>query len=265
MTFREKLAHVAKDDPDFARSARRWRIASWVFGIAVVVALFFGIGSLVIGVSNKNQITKIESPCLKYGPDSEQCEEAFSAAVSTITHPQACAIERKAGTLRAIRELADELGVEFAEPCAGARIEQERVRGNERAKTRRAAAERGDALQTGSTGNQQPGPRGGGEGVGAGRGGSDQGDAPAPDEEKPTPADPSPVPTATTPSPSSSNGGGSSSNPGGSASTPAPASPSLIPETVEAASKGVEQAGGAAQGVVESTGKTVDCVLRGSC
>jgi len=92
------------------------------------------------------RVTKVESPCLKYGAKSKQCKRAFDAAVSTITHPQACAIERKAGSLRAIRELADGLGVEFTEPCAGARIAQERQRGKEReaaARERRGDQDRG--------------------------------------------------------------------------------------------------------------------------
>jgi hypothetical protein len=115
MTFAEKLSHVAKDDPKFARSVKRIRIASAVFGIAVLAAGGLAIWSLAIGFSNKTQITKIESPCLKYGAKSEQCKEAFEQAVLTITHAEACAILRKAGLQ--------------IEPCAHARLRQEHRRG----------------------------------------------------------------------------------------------------------------------------------------
>jgi hypothetical protein len=265
MTFREKLAHVAKDDPDFARAAKRWRIASWLFGIAVVAALGFAGWSLAIGFSNSTQITKIESPCVKYGSDSPQCEEAFSAAVATITHPQACAVERKAGTLRAIRELAGELGVDFTEPCAGARIEQERVRGNERAASRGRAASGGGA-QTGSTGTLQPGPREGGssEDVGTGkqRGGSD-GTSGGGGHDRPAPA-PSPSPE-TVPSPSPQPSPGRSGDAPGDPDPPASPSPGTVPSTVEAAGGAVKEAGEGVGGAVEGVGKGVDCALRGAC
>lgn len=132
----------------------------------VCAAIVGGIGfAIYVNFSQGRQISKIESPCLKYGPDSKQCEEAFSAAVSTITHPQACAIERKAGTLQAIRELAADIGVEFTEPCAGARIAQERERSKARSRIDQQGrfAGGGGAQQTGSTGHQQPGPRDGGQ------------------------------------------------------------------------------------------------------
>lgn len=252
MTFREKLAHVAKDDPDFARSARNWRIASWVFGIAVVVALAFGAWSLKIGFSNSTQITKIESPCLKYGPDSHQCEEAFSAAVLTITHPQACAIERKAGSLKAIRELAAELGVDFTEPCAGARIEQERVRGKERAATRQQGSGEGDTPQSGtgggvvvSTGGDQDGSVRGG--VGKSPGGP-KGKAPAS-----SPAASSPTSIATAPaneSPGNSEGNGSSES-------------SKAKPIAEGVGKALEDVGASAGGVVTETGESVNKAAEG--
>lgn len=42
-----------------------------------------------------NRVTQIESPCLRYGPRSSKCEEAFEKAVLTINRPEACAILRK--------------------------------------------------------------------------------------------------------------------------------------------------------------------------
>jgi hypothetical protein len=234
-------------------------------GIAGTVAY-----TIVVNVQQGKRLSKIESPCQKYGADSKQCEEAFSLAVSTITHPQACAVERKAGTLRAIRELADELGVDFTEPCAGARIAQERERSSDRAETRsRRAAAGGDAQQTGSTGHQQPSPPssgGGGSGTDAGKGGGGQGPQPGQDGSGDAPA----------PGQNGSDGG-SAPPPGGtgaeqSRETPAPTTneaadpePHPLPEAVEAAGGAVGQAGGAAQGVVEGTGKAAGCVLRGSC
>jgi hypothetical protein len=257
MTFGEKLSHVAKDDPKFARSVRRIRVASAVFGIAVVVAVAVALWSLAIGFSNKTQLTKIESPCLRYGAKSEQCKQAFEQAVLTITHPEACAILRKAGLTIA--------------PCAHARLRQEHRRGKERAATsRRSGAKGGDAAQTGSTGHQQPSPslsEGGGSGTEAGKGGGGQGaqpgqggtggpSAPAGGESDPAPA------------PASAGSGAEQSR-----ETPAPTTnegadppePHPLPETVEAAGGAVGETGEAVQGAVEGTGKAAGCVLRGSC
>jgi hypothetical protein len=230
-------------------------------GIAASVAY-----AIVINVKQGDRLAKIESPCQKYGSDSKQCEEAFSLAVSTITHPQACAVERKAGTLRAIRELADELGVDFSEPCAGARIAQERERGNDRAAARRKASSGGDALQPGSTDTKQPSPSpsggGGSIGNGAGKGGHEGGHAQGHPGER-NQAQTSPAPTS-----QADSGSASADTP---ADVPAPAgepiqlAPSPLPEAVEAAGGAVEKAGDAAQGVVEGTGKAAGCVLRGSC
>jgi hypothetical protein len=94
-------------------------------------------------VSSVNErVTKVESPCLRYGPKSRLCKEAFEQAVLTITHAQACSILRKAGL-----EILN---------CRGARLKQERGRDVER----EATEERRDA-QTPSQG-QKPGPPSGG-------------------------------------------------------------------------------------------------------
>ena len=37
-----------------------------------------------------NRVTKVESPCLRYGAKSIQCKAAFEQAVLTINHPEAC-------------------------------------------------------------------------------------------------------------------------------------------------------------------------------
>jgi hypothetical protein len=212
MTFAEKLSHVAKDDPKFARSVKRIRIASWIFGVAVVAALGFAGWALKIGFNNKGQITKIESPCLKYGAKSEQCKKAFEQAVLTITHAQACAILRKAGL--EIR------------PCAHARLAQESTRRRER-----SAAQGGDAPQTGSTGRQQPRPHDGGVSDGAGRGGS--GGPAAPEEGGDSTSPPPPVPEAVPPGRS----GDAPGNP-----EPVPPASGAVPATVEAADGAVDEA-----------------------
>jgi hypothetical protein len=247
MTFREKLAHVAKDDPDFARSARNWRIASWVFGIAVVAALGFAGWSLVIGFSNSTKITKIESPCLKYGARSEQCKKAFEQAVLTITHAQACAILRKAGL--EIR------------PCAHARLAQESTR-----RLQRSAAQGGDA-STGSTGTLRSGPREGGSSgpgqdeqqQGGSRGGSNGGGNGRPPAPTPAPSDPQTVPPASPPT-SPGRSGDAPGDP-----EPEPPSPGTVPSTVESAGGAVKEAGEGVGGAVEGVGKSVDCALRGGC
>ncbi len=138
----------------------------------------------------EKQVTKVESPCLKYGPKSEECERAFDAAVSTITHPQACAIERKAGTLRAIRELADGLGVDFTEPCAGARIAQERQRGNEREATSQRLSQENSGSGGGGVPASTGGPPAPSTGAGDGGGRDDGAEPKPPRNPQPSPAPP---------------------------------------------------------------------------
>jgi hypothetical protein len=147
----------------------------------------------------ERRVAKVESPCLKYSEEKTKknkrlCEESFEKAVATITHPQACAIERKAGTLRAIRELATELGVTFEEPCAGARLRQEETRADERDKTaagpspqsagaspttttgvRSTPADDPDATEVGPPAPQGGGPSHPGGGGGGGGGGKNGG------------------------------------------------------------------------------------------
>jgi hypothetical protein len=147
MTFKEKLEKV--QDEDFARSVKRLRLASWLFGAAVFVALA-GVGTALVQNNRQaDQITRIESPCIRYGSKSKLCRESFEKAVLTITHAQACAILRKAG-LR-------------VPSCAGARLQQEVRRHGERAKTRRESPSPvtgdtggGDAFQQPSHHGHQP-------------------------------------------------------------------------------------------------------------
>lgn len=107
----------------------------------IAIPVTFWVNHSDVGSVN-SRVTRVESPCLRFGAKSKQCRKAFEQAVLTITHAQACAILRKAGL-----EIVN---------CAGARLKQEHGRHEDRAK-----AKRGDADQTPSTGHQQPGPSGG--------------------------------------------------------------------------------------------------------
>jgi Trp operon repressor len=227
-------------------------VALAALAIGIVVS-FFVTRSEVSDVGSR--VTKVESPCLRYGPDSQQCKEAFEAAIATITHAQACAVERKAGTLKAIRELAASLEVRFKEPCAGARIAQERQRGNER----EASARAGDGgtaapASTQTDSDQAPAPSSPGTGgaVGPGKGGSGGGAAPGSGDggngagAAPTSPEASVPPSAPTPPEEKPS---------------APTSSALIPETIKATTEGVAEvvgkAGAAVQGSVEGRGKAL--------
>jgi hypothetical protein len=57
VTLGEKLDRAAQDDPRFARSVRRLRLASWIFGIGVALAIGIGIWAVAV---NFGQDTTIE-------------------------------------------------------------------------------------------------------------------------------------------------------------------------------------------------------------
>lgn len=173
----------------------------YVVGIVVVagiVASFFVTRSEVHDVGTR--VTKVESPCLRYGPKSPQCKAAFEAAVSTITHAEACAILRKAG-------------LEVAQ-CAHARLRQERTRHNER-----APPPKGVAPSTENSPSSQPSPQHGGPSVPAHPGGKSGGHGSPESIHQPSSTQPSesaPAPIATAPSPSQPE------QVAGEATTPAP-------------------------------------------
>jgi hypothetical protein len=217
---------------------------SWRRGAAVAFfVLVVAFGVLLERAEDKTakvdkRVAKVESPCLKYGPDSDECEEAFSAAVSTITHPQACAIERKAGTLRAIRELADAVNVTFTEPCAGARLAQERQRGNEREATAKENGSDGGGATDSPSSDDAPSVPDQSSGDGDAPVSQDPGSDPAPAPPKGDNAAPTPSPTASSPPSSPSSGGSTVTNPPPAASPPpapepAPDPPGLIQSTVD--------------------------------
>ncbi len=221
MTFGEKLEKVRHDDPDFARSAKRLRVATWLFGTAVAIALAFAVWAVVVNGQQATQITKIESPCIRYGAKSDQCKEAFEQAVLTITHAQACAILRKAG-------------LEIAE-CAHARLRQEHVRHNERVASG-GQPERGlggTAKPGGSGVSPAPGSNGGPAGVSPHSGGEHPHHAPQqPSQPQPTPqpSEPTSAPPATQPSSPQAEQSAEEVEPPASESPPSasPASPGLI-------------------------------------
>lgn len=112
----------------------------------VAIPVTFWVNHQDVGSVNK-RVTRIESPCLRFGPKSRPCRRSFEQAVLTVTHAEACAILRKAGL-----EIRN---------CAGARLAQEKGRNEERTATE---AEGGEAQQPSHhhTAPQQPGPPSGG-------------------------------------------------------------------------------------------------------
>jgi hypothetical protein len=231
---------------------RRVKGGAWVALTVVFVVL-------LIRAENKSdeaidRVTRVESPCLKYGAKSDQCKEAFEQAVLTITHAQACAILRKAGL--------------EIQPCAHARLRQEVGRRKERAASG-GQRERvgGDAPQPGPTGPQISGPRKGGSDGDGGTGKQWGGDGGGPDAggdspaaESPASPDPGSVSVGSPPDPSP---GRSSDAPGD--PEPKPSFPGTVPSTVEGVGGVVKEAGEEAGKAVEGLGEAAGCALRKDC
>jgi hypothetical protein len=209
--------------------------------VAVAIAIAVRAESQTNAVDSR--VSRVESPCLKYGPRSELCQKSFEKAVATITHPEACAIERKAGTLRAIRELATGLDVTFKEPCAGARLAQERQRGNEREATSERASDGGD-------GGEAPPEGGSGEAPATGKGADSSPSAP-PKSTGPRHHPPSAPPESGGEGGSAPVEQGAPQSSDGSASSEAPAAEQTAPETRH-------------ESVLESAGTTVGEVVNGA-
>ena len=185
------------------KSAKRLRLASWLFGVALLAALAFAGWAVVVNNQQAAQITKIESPCLRYGAKSAQCKESFEQAVLTITHAEACAILRKAG-------------LEITQ-CAHARLRQERTRHDERVEANAPSvtdqSSGGDASQPADHAGQQPKP---GKPGGRHKGGHQGAKSPPPTTREPSPS-PQPEPS----SPPASESAVPSPRPGNSDETPA--------------------------------------------
>jgi hypothetical protein len=69
MTFSEKIAHVAETDPKYARSVKRLRLASWVFAIALLLALVVAFDAYFVNGDQGTTINTItNSACARaYG------------------------------------------------------------------------------------------------------------------------------------------------------------------------------------------------------
>ena len=110
--------------------------AKWglIWFCVVAIAVSFAI-SKAENSGQDTRITKIESPCQRYGSESKICQEAFETAVKSINHRIACYIDRKAGK-------------PFKPSCKGVRL---RIEDAEPAKG-------GDAESTPNQGTSLPGP-----------------------------------------------------------------------------------------------------------
>jgi hypothetical protein len=69
MTFAEKIAHVSETDPDYAKAVKRLRVASWVFGVGLALALFIAIQTYLVNGDQGTTINNItNSACSRaYG------------------------------------------------------------------------------------------------------------------------------------------------------------------------------------------------------
>lgn len=216
MTFGQKLAHAAKDDPQFARSVKRLRLASWLFGIGVVLAIVLGIWAVTTNFFQSADIRtvtrKVDSDCER-NPSGKACQRTKQRSDERRSLASACVlfekVDREGRLLRTTR-------------CG---------------KSVASISEGGEA-QNPQTGSQQPGPRGGGESVGAGRGGRDEKSEPGtPSGGEQPPASPGrgeePIPAPASP--------GASDEPGR-ASEPLP-TPGAGRGPVEQAASAVEHVG----------------------
>lgn len=69
MTFAEKLSNVAETDPDYAKAIKRLRVASWIFGIAVTLALTVAIQAFWVNADQGDTINQYtNSACAKAYP-----------------------------------------------------------------------------------------------------------------------------------------------------------------------------------------------------
>jgi len=259
MTLAEKIAHIAKDDPKFARSVKRLRMASWLFGLGALLALAFSIWAVAVNffqsadITNvHNDVTRIQkTPCSRHpAQPSQACEELRQALAASESIVAECIAHQRVEGTRGRNCKRFYVDVDLG----GAPELQHQG---------------GDAHQTGSTGHQQPSPSpsgGGGSGTEAGKGGGHV--APAPGSGGgggPSPAADGGRAPAAAPASGGSGGQQSSAPPPPPASEAADSEPHPLPEAVEAAGGAVGETGEAAQGVVEGTGKAAGCVLRGSC
>lgn len=202
-----------------------YRHASWLVAllIVIIIPLSAVTGWLVIDEwqqGKKLRGVDIAGPCRAFGIQNDECQKQARRIFA------ACYVQQE--------ECWDKYG-----------LPRSKAPTPERGAPKYGGSQGGDALHPGSTGHQQPGPRGGGQqggGNGAGgKGGSGQGQpstSPAPDQSPPSPA------------PSST---------GSSAGAPPPA-PAPGPPVGPQPKGPVEQAGDTVRGTVEGVKETADTV-----
>ncbi len=205
-------------------------------GVAIVVS--FVVSRIEIsGVGDR--VTRIESPCQRFGSESKVCEEAFETAVKSITHRIACFIDRKAGkpfkpTCRGVRLRIDQAQPVHTEPHNAA---GHRTPSDVQVVPDSGIRNGGDADSSPPQGTSQPSPHGGG---GAGKNGGSGGNGGQPSN--PAPSSPSPTqPSA--PSPSSRSESSATLTPppssGGEAPSPPPAPEPAPAEPIQPITEGL--------------------------
>jgi hypothetical protein len=222
----------------------------------VAIPLSLWLNQKDIGSVN-NRVTKIESPCKRFGPDSKVCQKAFEIAVKSITHRIACYIDHESGRPFKPSCIGVHLRIETPVPkldTGTAAVESD--------EGPNAAADGGDATSSPSTGHSQPTPGDGGggeDGSGGTHGapvpGKGGGGAPAPEGSGDT------APSAPPAS--------SASQPPATSTTERTAEATVVekapaPEVAKAPVR--EAVGGVVEGVtgtVEETGGTVNEVVGG--
>lgn len=209
----------------------------------VAIPVSFLLNHQEVGSVN-SRITRIESPCQRYGSESKVCQEAFETAVHSITHRIACYIDHESGK-------------PFKPSCVGVRL---RIDLRPRSHAPAPGGNGGDASDA-RPGSSQPGRHEGGPGsreVASGGGGH-----------KGSPEKLTPPPKA----PGEPGGGAEAvgapaapSSPG----TPSPSTTERITETtVEHAApeapvrSGLTEVVGGVGQVVEEPGATVNAVVGG--
>lgn len=121
----------------------------------VAIPLSFWLNQEDVGSVN-NRVTKIESPCKRFGPESEVCQKAFETAVRSITHRIACYIDHKSGRPFKPSCVGVHLRIEVPVPKAGTAA----ARGNGGG-TSAEGTDEGDASEA-HPGHSQPAPGDGG-------------------------------------------------------------------------------------------------------
>lgn len=79
MTFKKKLEMVAEIDPAFVQSVRRLRVALWVFGTAIILAILLAVWGIAVNFGQQTEIRKVQSACAE-DPDGKVCQEVKRAA-----------------------------------------------------------------------------------------------------------------------------------------------------------------------------------------